>query len=135
MKLITARVFYNSVDAHLLKTKLESEGVECYIFDEHTVTLDPSANIASGGIKLQILERDTEKVQLLLSKIENNSYSNNSIKCPKCNSENLHSEDNSMIGLKGAFAAIFTLLKLRIPLYFRIIYNCEKCGEEFKSRF
>jgi len=135
MKLITARIFDNSIDAYLLKTKLESEGIECFVFDEHSVTIDRSANIASGGIKLQIFERDTEKVQLLLSKIENFTYSNKNneiIKCPNCNSEHLCSSYKSMEGLKGSVAALFSFLKLTIPFYFRITYCCKDCHHDFK---
>lgn len=32
--MVTLKTFDNLVDAHLLKTKLESEGVTCFLFDE-----------------------------------------------------------------------------------------------------
>lgn len=135
MKLITARIFDNPIDAHLLETKLESEGVECYLFDEHSVTIDSAANIAYGGIKLKVLESNTEKVKLLLEKIEGTPYSKKSkeiIKCPKCNSENLYSGYKSKEGLRGTVAAIFSFLSLTVPIYFNRVYKCKDCQNEFK---
>ncbi len=35
MELITIHRCETSVEAHLLKSKLESEGITCYIFDEN----------------------------------------------------------------------------------------------------
>lgn len=135
MKLITARIFDNPIDAHLLKTKLVSEGVECFIFDEHSVTIDRSAYSTSGGIKLQIFESDIEKVKTLLSEIEANPYLKENgevLKCPNCNSENLYSGYKSKDGLKGSVAALFSFLTLTIPFYFKIDYKCRDCQNEFK---
>ena len=47
----TLKIFENPIDAHLLKTKLESEGIDCYLIDENTVSVMPLYNITVGGIK------------------------------------------------------------------------------------
>ena len=68
MKLVTAQTFNDSVSAHLVKTRLENEGIECYIFDENinnimhlnyeksiimaTYMLCGFANFASIGIQI-----------------------------------------------------------------------------------
>jgi len=41
MKLVTLKTFDNSIEAHLLKVKLESEGIRCFIFDENIVSMNP----------------------------------------------------------------------------------------------
>lgn len=41
MKLITIKTFDNYFEANLLKSKLESENIVCYLFDETLVTLNP----------------------------------------------------------------------------------------------
>lgn len=58
MAFVTLKVFQNSIDAHLLKTQLESEGIECFIFDEQMVTMNMLYSNAVGGIKLKIQEED-----------------------------------------------------------------------------
>lgn len=61
MKLITVQTFDNPIDLALLKSKLESEGIKCFVFDEHTVTLQPLLSNGVGGIKLKINEADTDQ--------------------------------------------------------------------------
>jgi hypothetical protein len=33
--MITIKTFDNPVEAHILKSRLESEGIHCYLFDEN----------------------------------------------------------------------------------------------------
>lgn len=135
MKLITARVFDNIIDAHLLKTKLESEGINCYIYDENTVTLHPLISNAVGGIKLKIEEPDTERVIELLKQIENTPYkdeNNELVKCPKCDSSNLISGYKSMKGLSGILSFIVSFLMMIYPFHYKVVYKCNDCDNEFK---
>ena len=41
-----------------MKSKLESEGISCFLFDENIVNLNPLYNMAVGGIKLKINRND-----------------------------------------------------------------------------
>ena len=67
MSFVTIRTFDHAMDAHLLKSKLESEGVECFLFDENTVSINPLYGIATGGIKLRVIEEDAERAMAILS--------------------------------------------------------------------
>lgn len=61
MKLITLKTFDFSHKAHLLKSILESEETESYIFDENIVTANAMYSNSVGGIKLKIRKEDFEK--------------------------------------------------------------------------
>lgn len=39
---------------YLFKGRLESEGIECYLFDENIVCVDPFKAVAIGGVKLKV---------------------------------------------------------------------------------
>ena len=79
MELITIKSFDNSIDAHLLKIELENQGIQCYIYDEHTVTVFPLYSNAVGGIKVKILKTDLDLAKSIL-------FANNAqIVCPNCN--------------------------------------------------
>jgi len=137
MKLITARIFDNPIDAHLLKTKLESEGAQCFLHDEHMVTLDPSIRNTSGGIKLKIAESDIEKVQKLLKEIESTPYlkeNGEALKCPKCGSSDFYSQYKSTKGFSGLFSTVISILMMIYPLNHNSFYKCKQCGEEFESK-
>lgn len=51
-ELITLTTTYNSIKAHLLKSRLESEGIACFLTDENINTLIPAGPF--GGIKVQV---------------------------------------------------------------------------------
>ncbi|MBS2213848.1 DUF2007 domain-containing protein [Carboxylicivirga mesophila] len=56
-------------DAHLVKTKLESEGIQVTLNDELTVQVDNYISNAIGGIKLQVLERDIITAKSILKEL------------------------------------------------------------------
>ena len=42
------------VDCHILKGRLESDGLDCFIFDENIVWVHPFKAVAIGGVKLKV---------------------------------------------------------------------------------
>jgi hypothetical protein len=51
----------------VIRTKLESEGIECFIKDELTVQSYHLYSNALGGVKLQVLEEDVERAREILT--------------------------------------------------------------------
>lgn len=134
MELITLKVFDNAIDAHILKCKLESEDIACFIFDEHLVTMNPLFNLAVGGIKLKINQDDAKRAKSIIREIENLPYTNNQdeiIRCPKCTSKELYSNFKSIKNFKGIMASLFSFLLTVFPIYFNSVYKCKKCSFEF----
>ncbi len=63
-KLVTLGKYLNYIDAEVIKTKLESEGIECFVTDLHS-------NIITGTTysvehRLQVHESDLEKAKGVL---------------------------------------------------------------------
>lgn len=137
MSLILLKTFDNAIDAHILKARLEGEGVRCYIFDEHIVTLNPLYSLSVGGIKLKIDESDLELARLILADIRNTPFTTEEdmvIVCPRCQSDKLISGYRSFRGVDGFFSALFSLLLSVFPLYYRSVYKCTRCGKEFREQ-
>jgi uncharacterized Zn finger protein len=134
LELINIKVFDNSIEAHLLKSRLVFEGIECYLFDEHLVSLDPLLNITVCGIKLKIKKSAKENAKIIISEIENSEITNENneiIKCPQCNSTDFITGYKSMKGIKGVISAIVSFLYFVFPIYFKSVYRCKACGTEF----
>jgi len=115
--------------AHLAKTKLESQGIECFIFDEYTSTMNWLYTNAIGGIKLKVRGEDYERASIILKEnvddINNIDEADEAIKlsCPKCSSDNIRDEKFSK---KFAYISI---LFLGFPLLFRKRkYECKQCS-------
>ncbi len=51
---------------HIIKGRLESEGIECFIKDELTIQANPLISNAVGGVKLQVKEEDVEAALKIL---------------------------------------------------------------------
>ena len=66
MDFITIATFSNAIDAHIIKGRLENEGITCFLKDEHTVTANPMYEIAYGGIKLQVTNQDVDIAREIL---------------------------------------------------------------------
>ena len=60
-KLITVAVFQYPQEAHIIQSKLKSEGITALLKDELTVQTDNFLSNAIGGVKLQIFEGDLER--------------------------------------------------------------------------
>lgn len=137
IELITFRTFDNSINAHLVKSSLESEGIECYLFDENINTLNPLYNVTVGGIKLKIRNVDIESAEKVISDFESTELKddfNRKIECPKCNSDEFYSGFKSMKGGKGIISAIISFALMVFPIYYKTVYKCKKCGFEFKDK-
>jgi len=135
MALITIKTFDNPIDAHLLKSKLESEDIVCYLFDEHTVSMNPLYNITIGGIKLKINEFDLEKARIVYDSIHDTPYTDdggNAVTCPKCESTDLFTEYDTRRGVAAFFSSLIAFFFLVVPFYSKKMFKCKKCGEEFK---
>src|SRR5579872_7326377 len=59
--------YNNPMEAHLAQTKLESEGIEAYIADEHMVSINPGYDIAFGGVKLRVKKSELGRANQVLN--------------------------------------------------------------------
>ena len=59
-EIVTLRTFYNPMEAEIIRTKLEANGIPCFIADESLGVLYPVYNQGGGGIKLKVFARDVE---------------------------------------------------------------------------
>ena len=48
------------VECYIVKGRLESEGIKCYVYDENIVSINPFRAIAVGGVKLKVHSDDAE---------------------------------------------------------------------------
>jgi len=125
----TVATFEYAHFAHLAKTKLESEGIECFIFDEYTSSINWLYTNAIGGIKLKVRGEEYERaVKLLNERVEDfttdvEEIDDTEIICPECNSEEIKDEK---ISKKFAYISI---LLLGFPLLFKKRkYECKNCA-------
>ncbi len=59
----TLASFSQPVEAHLLRTRLEAEGITAYLRDENMIALDWLYSNALGGVKVDVADEDYEKAR------------------------------------------------------------------------
>ena len=129
MALQTLKTFDHVMEAHLLKLKLEDEGINCFLKDVFLVGLDPLYASALGGIKLQVNKNDWEKALKILAIIEQSNHMETPA-CPQCNSVDYYENHKSFKSGKGLLALCFSFLFLVYPIYHKYVRKCKKCGLE-----
>ena len=137
MDLITLKTFDNPYEAYVVKSKLESEDIRCYIFDDNVIGLNPLYNISVGGVKLKVNSFDLEHAERIIQESFNNvlTYDNGDIiSCPDCGSDKIYSGFKSMKSSKGIFSTIISFLFLVFPIYFKTVYRCKPCNFEFEMK-
>jgi hypothetical protein len=55
---ITIAQFDHPSSSYVLKSRLEAEGIRCFLKDENIANLIPLGGFSAGGIKLQVPLRD-----------------------------------------------------------------------------
>lgn len=126
MNLVLLTTCDNSIDANLIRTKLEHEGIPCFLNNENFTDLLPNYyNLLGSGVRIMIPEDSVEQAKELLQ------ISEGKLLCPNCNSLNISSKNKPWPErVKVIFIAIF----LAGPVG-NLITNfiCEDCNTEFKQ--
>jgi len=130
MDFVILQSFNNYIDAHLLMGRLESEGVECWLQDENTVTINPVWTNAVGGIKLMVKREDFVRASEIFTETENNRK--HAVECPVCKRHNVELVSTPR-KTSNWISAIFGFLFVSYAMPADKVYHCFDCGHEFES--
>ena len=133
-KIIVFETFYNPIEANIVKSRLLDSGIQCFLSDEHTITVNPLYNQALGGVKLHIFERDTAVVKSILEEqyidIPIEDIENSIAICSKCGSNNV-GYVQPVKRRFNVFTIVVSFLLMVYPFYSKKVYHCFNCGHEF----
>jgi predicted RNA-binding Zn-ribbon protein involved in translation (DUF1610 family) len=129
MEFVTIRTFQNYFTAHILLGRFRDSGIECFLKDEFTVTVDPILSNAVGGIKLIVKKEDEEEANLLLQQFDE-SYRQSAV-CPKCGSQTIELVPKKTTA--NIATAILTWLFGSYAISVKNVYQCSSCGYESES--
>ena len=105
---VTVKTFTYVTEASVLKAKLESEGINCFLKNEHLLSTQQFLSNAIGGLDVQVLESDLPRALNVLKKMEEEEKAASAIPenlgsefekvliyCPDCESSNVYRKKNS----------------------------------------
>ena len=116
-------VFEYSTEAHVTKSKLDSEGFKTMLMDEKTIDSDPLISNAIGGVKLLVHQNDFEKALKIYNEIRTyqKDKNGNDIFCPNCKSSKVLI---APIQRKNVFYMLF-------PFFEKTRHICNDCKTIF----
>jgi len=129
MEIATVKTFTNYFSANIYLTKLQAAGIECYLLDESTVTIDPILSNAIGGIKLVVKKEDEQEALKFINEFGEEYMK--SVKCPKCGKAAFSYIQKP--GTKNILTAIFTWFFLSYAVAPEHVYHCSNCGYETET--
>jgi predicted nucleic acid-binding Zn ribbon protein len=126
MDLVTVKTFDSYFLANIILSRLHAEGVECYLKDEATVTMDPILTNAIGGIKLVVKNENAASVTDILKGYDEEYL--NAATCPKCGAHQF--SYIARPGVTNFLTAIVTSLFGGYAVAPEYVYQCGNCGYE-----
>jgi hypothetical protein len=139
-KIITLEQYYDPMLAHIIRTRLEDNGIPCFIADDNIISANPIYNNAVGGIKLKIFERDLERCREILAQegdlheqdhYEIDKETHVPVVCPYCASSNVRYGAATERKSNWFVALIFAIISA-FPFYARKAWHCFNCQRDFE---
>ena len=135
-ELATIARFRDPATAHFHRARLELEGVDAFVADEHLVNLGSFYSSAIGGVKLIVRKSDVERAVAVLQEgakaaepsVGEETESSRALSCPACNSLDVRR------GAPTLLATLAAAFFLGIPLLFRRRgWRCNSCGQRWNG--
>ena len=128
MNFIQLRSYDNYVNANMQLSMLKEEGINCYIKDEYTITIDPLLSPAIGGMKLMVDVQQIERAKQILE--ESDKTFLQTIQCPNCGQHAIE----HIVQIKnpsGFLQKIMFMLVNGQEQEIKKYYKCASCGFKF----
>lgn len=130
MKFLAIRSYDNYVPAHIAMGRLKEDGIQGWLMDENTTTVNPILGNAIGGIKLMVPEPEADKAIAILIALEKKH--NDSMACPNCFSNNIELVSSPRKATNW-LSAISTFFLTNFAIAVEKEYHCFNCKKEFKE--
>lgn len=121
--LVTVATFDSPLQANILASRLEADGVQCFIADAETIGIHGLLAGAVGGVKIQVRESDGPRAAAI---IRNNVAAAGAPSCPRCGSRGVRQG----LSLLAGILAVLTLGVL--ALFIPVRWTCSACAHRWK---
>lgn len=123
-ELVTVGTYPTYIWAHLGRLRVEAEGLQAIVEDEHLTLWKPLHDVAIHGVKLRVLTSDrVEALRILQAQRE--ALAVIPMHCPRCKSEDV---------VRGLHPAFLAVLIIGLPLaHPRRWVRCQACKHAWRE--
>lgn len=122
--LVTIAAFDTPLQANILASRLEADGVECFLADAETIGVHGLLAGAVGGVKIQVRESEATRAGAILRA---NTSRAEVPPCPRCGSRDVRRK-----GLSVLAGALMVLTLGIMALFFPVVWTCLGCRHRWK---
>jgi DNA-directed RNA polymerase subunit RPC12/RpoP len=127
VRYVPIQSFDNYIDANITLSRVQQEGISCWLQNETSATIAPFLANSVGGIKLMVAETQVERAVELLEQFRNEKES--ILRCPRCHSSNV--ELVAAPRKASNWLGVFVGLLSDFAISGEKVYHCYDCGFEF----
>ncbi|MGM0621018.1 MAG: putative signal transducing protein [Bacteroidota bacterium] len=135
MKFVTIKESHYQNDLIVLKSRLESEGIECHLKNELTTQI--LNHIPSFLVELQVPEDKVDHARNIMIETGETDTPATLVKCPECHSQNVGLKMDFGTRIKLFFMFISSALTFTAPNPQKLLnksqFECRECGHKFKT--
>lgn len=137
-KIVTFESYRDPMLAHIIRTKLESAGIPCFIEQNSMSGLNPVYNQTVSGLKLKVFERDLDRCHEVLAEesvipeehLEIDPETYDAIICPFCESTNVEPIEKK--DRPGWVNTLYSFFAAVVPFYDPKKWHCLNCKNDFE---
>lgn len=132
-ELVTITSYSEPIEAHIVKGRLEAEGITAFIANEYHISVAWFLSSALGGVKILVHKQDQNKAENIIKSLRDGEYEKDLEKeinviesniCPNCGSEDYLSKFSLplllLVWLSLGLAVIFPIRRNK--------HTCVECG-------
>jgi len=136
-QIVTFATYYDPMLAHIIRTRLEDNGIPCFV-DDSMMNVYPIYSNALSGIKLKIFERDIAKAKAILAEDASlpvdkfvEDAEQQTVVCPYCGSNNVRNSLSVPDDANWLTRTIATVADA-LPFSKDADWHCFNCGKDFE---
>jgi hypothetical protein len=131
-EIIVFRKFETSIEANIVKAKLDAYGTPCFLTEENMANLYPGASsLMNFNVRLHLFAYDLERAQHILEENHLELDDESVTKCPKCNSRRIERDFPKKFSL--SLAAALNTLFFGVFFPHKKVFRCLDCEYEFND--
>lgn len=131
-EIVVFKKFETTIEANIVKSKLDTYGIPCFLTEENMTNLYPGASsLMNFNVRLHLFARDVPRALELLEENQLDVEDEYTVKCPRCQSPRV--ERDFPRKMSTTFASALNVMFFGVFFPEKKIYRCLECDAEFNA--
>lgn len=131
-EIIVFKKFETSIEANIVKSKLDAYGIPCFLTEENMANLYPGASsLMNFNVRLHLFAYDLERARQIMEENHLILDDESTLKCPVCKSPKIERDFPKKLSL--TFASALNLMFFGVFFPHKKVFRCLECEYEFNE--